>query len=113
MTFVAKFLKDARVMAGDLRHRKIIHTALGKYEIARDKRKAAFQGLGIARARLAAETKWEAVNHLDKYLEEFVAKLEARGTKVHWAEHGGAGARNHFAALSATKRRVPSSSPRR
>jgi hypothetical protein len=24
MTFVAKFLKDARVMAGDLRHRKII-----------------------------------------------------------------------------------------
>src|SRR5205085_5243856 len=33
----------------------------------------------------AAETKWEAINHLDKYLESFVSKLEARGTKVHWA----------------------------
>src|ERR1700683_3795163 len=84
MTFVAKFLKDARVMAGDLRHRKIIRAALGNYEIARDKRKASFQSWESAR-QLAAETKWDALNHLDKYLVEFVAKIEARGTKVHWA----------------------------
>ena len=87
MTFVAQFLKDARVMAGDLRHRKIIRAALGNYEIARDKRTASFQNWQGAR-QLAAETKWEAVNHLDKYLEEFVAKIEARGTKVHWASNG-------------------------
>ena len=86
MTFVAQFLKDARVMAGDLRHRKIIRAALGNYEIARDKRTASFQDWQGAR-QLAAETKWEAVNHLDKYLEEFVAKIEARGTKVHWASN--------------------------
>jgi L-lactate dehydrogenase complex protein LldF len=86
MTFVAKFLKQSRVMASDLRHRKIIRTALGNYEIVRDKRKASFQDWQAAR-QLAAETKWEAVNHLDKYLEEFVAKLEARGTKVHWASN--------------------------
>src|SRR5450432_177988 len=84
MSFVAKFLKDARVMAGDLRHRKIIRTALGNYEIARDQRKASFQSWESAR-QLAAETKWDALNQLDRYLEEFVAKIEARGTKVHWA----------------------------
>src|SRR5580692_2199360 len=84
MTFVSQFMKQARVMAGDLRHRKIIRAALGNYEIARDKRKASFQSWESAR-QLAAETKWEAVNHLDKYLVEFVVKIEARGTKVHWA----------------------------
>ena len=84
MTFVAKFLEDARLMTADLRHRKIIRTALGNYEIARDKRTASFQDWQAAR-QLAAETKWEAVNHLDQHLEEFVAKIEARGTKVHWA----------------------------
>ncbi len=86
MTFASQFLKDARVMAGDLRHRQTIRTALRNYEIVRDKRKAAFQDWQGAR-QLAAETKWEAVNHLDQYLEEFVAKLEARGTKVHWASN--------------------------
>jgi L-lactate dehydrogenase complex protein LldF len=86
-TFAAQFLKQARVMAGDLRHRKIIRTALTNYEIVRDKRKASFQSWESAR-QAAAETKWEAVNHLDKYLEEFVTKLEVRGTKVHWASTG-------------------------
>jgi L-lactate dehydrogenase complex protein LldF len=84
MSFASQFLQDARRMAGDLRHRKIIHTALGNYEIARDKRKASFQSWESAR-QLAAETKWDALNHLDKYLVEFVSRIEARGTKVHWA----------------------------
>jgi L-lactate dehydrogenase complex protein LldF len=87
MTFASQFFKQARVMAADLRHRKIIRTALTNYEIVRDKRKASFQDWQGAR-QLAAEIKWEAVNHLDKYLEQFVAKIEARGTKVHWASTG-------------------------
>jgi L-lactate dehydrogenase complex protein LldF len=86
MSFVSQFKSAASVMAKDLRHRKIIRTALGNYEIVRDKRKASFQDWQGAR-QLAAETKWEAVNHLDQYLEEFVAKIEARGTKVHWASN--------------------------
>ena len=86
-TFAAQFLKQARVMTADLRHRQIIRTALRNYEIVRDQRKAAFQNWESAR-QAAAEMKWEAVNHLDKYLEQFVAKLEARGTKVHWASTG-------------------------
>ena len=85
--FANQFLKQAGVMTSDLRHRKIIRTALGNYEIARDQGRSAFQDWEGAR-QLAAETKWEAINHLDQYLEEFVAKIEARGTKVHWASTG-------------------------
>jgi L-lactate dehydrogenase complex protein LldF len=84
MTFVSQFMKQARVMAGDLRHRQIIRAALGNYKIARDQRTASFQDWQGAR-QLAAETKWDALNQLANYLDEFVAKIEARGTKVHWA----------------------------
>ena len=60
---------------------------MGNYEVVRDQRKAAFQDWQGAR-QMAAETKWDAVNHLDRHLEEFVRHLEARGTKVHWASTG-------------------------
>src|SRR5580692_12971103 len=83
-TFASQFKDEASVVARDLRHRRLIQTALGKYEVVRDHRKAAFQDWAAAR-QAAAETKWDAINHLDRYLEEFAAKLEARGTKVHWA----------------------------
>jgi L-lactate dehydrogenase complex protein LldF len=79
-----QFLADAARLTRDLRHRGLIQTALRKYEVARDKRKAAFHDWQSAR-QAAAETKWDAINHLDTYLDEFVTKLEARGTKVHWA----------------------------
>ena len=84
---VKDFLADAARMTRDLRHRQIIRTALRSYEVVRDKRRAAFQDWQAAR-QLAAETKWDALNHLDAHLVEFVAKLEARGTKVHWASTG-------------------------
>ena len=87
MTFVSQFMKQARVMTADLRHRNVIRTALSNYESVRDQRKAAVQGWESAR-QAAAETKWETINHLDQYLEQFAAKLEARGTKVHWAATG-------------------------
>ena len=86
-TPVAQFKADARRVAPDLRHRGVIQTAMGKYEVARDQRKRWFQNWEGAR-NLAARAKFEAVNNLGNYLEEFVAKLEARGTKVHWASTG-------------------------
>ncbi len=79
-----QFKKDARRLTADLRHRQLIQTALGKYEVKRDEMKARFQDWQGAR-QLVAETKWEAVNHLDRHLDQFVRGLEARGTKVHWA----------------------------
>lgn len=74
-------------MTHDLRHRGLIQVALGNYEAVRDRTKSAYQDWEAARQH-AAETKWEAINHLDRYLTEFAAKLEARGTKVHWAAQG-------------------------
>src|SRR5438067_2401794 len=79
-----QFKEQAEILTHDLRHRGIIQTALSKYEVVRDKSRGAFQDYPAAR-QAAAETKWEALNHLDKYLNEFASKLEARGTKVHWA----------------------------
>lgn len=79
-----QFDSDARRVAPDLRHRGIIQTAMGKYETVRDQRKIWFQDWEGAR-NLAARTKFEAINHLDRHLADFAAKLEARGTKIHWA----------------------------
>jgi L-lactate dehydrogenase complex protein LldF len=81
------FKTQARRLTADLRHRDLIQTALRNYEVVRDKSRAAFQDWAGAR-QVAAETKWEAINHLDRYLTEFVEKLEGRGAKVHWASTG-------------------------
>ena len=67
-TPAANFKSDVGRVAVDLRHRSLIQTALGKYEVARDARKSAFQDWQGAR-QAAAETKWEAINNLDEYLE--------------------------------------------
>ena len=87
MSFAHDFKQHARQLTQDLRHRKIIQTALGKYEAVRDKTKSAYQDWQAAR-QAAAETKWEAINHLDKYLAQFADNLAARGAKVHWASNG-------------------------
>ncbi len=81
------FKTHAQSLTRDLRHRALIQTALRNYEVVRDKNRDAFQDWPAAR-QAAAETKWEALNHLDHYLTQFVEKLEARGTKVHWASTG-------------------------
>jgi len=86
-TASVQFREDARRVTADLRHREIINTALNKYAVKRDEKKSLFQDYEGAR-QLAAETKWEAINHLDRYLDQFVRGLEARGTKVHWATTG-------------------------
>ncbi len=82
-----QFKVQARRLTADLRHRELILTALRNYESVRDRTKSRFQDWPAAR-QAAAETKWDAINHLDAYLDEFVRNLEARGTKVHWAGNG-------------------------
>lgn len=78
------FKEQADRLTRDLVHRERIQTALGKYEFKRDEMKARFRDWEGARTAAAA-IKAEAVNHLDRYLTELVARLEARGTRVHWA----------------------------
>ena len=84
MSAVSQFKADATTKSADLRHRGLIQTALRKYEVVRDAKKAAFQDWEQAR-QTAAETKFTAINNLDRHLVEFTDKLAARGTKVHWA----------------------------
>src|SRR5439155_25682339 len=79
-----QFKQDAIRLTHDLRHRGLIQTALKKYEVARDAKKANYQDWQSAR-QTAAEIKWEAINHLEKHLLNFVEQLESRGTRVHWA----------------------------
>ena len=79
-----EFNESARRYTADLRHRELIQKALAGYYAKRDEFKNRFQSWAGARD-LAAEIKWEAINHLDRYLDEFVSRLEARGTKVFWA----------------------------
>lgn len=80
----SQFRTAARGITRDLQHRERVQTALSKYEVKRDEKKAAFQDWPSARLA-AAGIKSEAVLHLDRYLAEFATKLEARGTQVHWA----------------------------
>ncbi len=82
-----QFKQQATALTRNLRHRELVQTALRKYEATRDKTKATFQNWQAAR-QAAAEIKWEAINHLHEYLVEFTVRLEARGTKVHWAGTG-------------------------
>ncbi|MGO8765764.1 MAG: LutB/LldF family L-lactate oxidation iron-sulfur protein [Limisphaerales bacterium] len=79
-----EFQESARRYTADLEHRGRIQKALAGYYTKRDENKNRFQDWQGAR-NAAAEIKWEAVNHLDVYLDEFASKLEARGTKVFWA----------------------------
>ncbi len=87
-TAADQFKTDASRLTHDLRHRGLIQTALRKYEVARDQKKAAFASWESAR-QAAAETKYEAINRLDEHLVSLVEKLEARGTNVHWASTAG------------------------
>ncbi|MCX6885811.1 MAG: LutB/LldF family L-lactate oxidation iron-sulfur protein [Verrucomicrobiota bacterium] len=87
-TAARQFKEDASAITKDQQHRQLIQTALGKYEVVRDRVLGRFQNWNAARDA-AAETKWEAVNHLDEHLIRFASQLEGRGAKVHWAGTGG------------------------
>jgi len=100
-SFASKFNTQATRLSADLDHRSKIQTALKSYEKARDEKKEQFQDWQAARDG-AANVKWEAINHLDAYLVDFVDKLTARGTKVFWAGDGRE-ARDYIVALAKEK----------
>ena len=97
----SKFNTQASKLTADLDHRAKIQRALASYEKARDEKKAQYQDWQAAREG-AAKIKWEAINHLDTYLVDFVKKLTARGTKVFWAGNGHE-ARDYIVALAKEK----------
>ena len=87
ISFAKNFKITAARVTKDLRHRGLIQRALHSYEVKRDEFKGRYQNWSEAR-QAASEIKWEAINHLDWYLKEFITKLEARGTRVHVAGTG-------------------------
>jgi len=98
-THVQDFKRMASRYTADLRHRGLIQRALRSYEVKRDENKQRFQSWEEAR-QAASEIKWEAINHLDRHLQELITKLEARGTKVFVA---GTGAQARDYILSVVK----------
>lgn len=78
-----KFHADARKVTRDRGQRSFIRNALAGYYVKRDENRDRFRSWQGARD-LAAEIKFEAINRLDHYLNEFADKIQARGAEVHW-----------------------------
>lgn len=81
----ASFLAKSKVKAADAEHRKKINFNIGRYNAVVPIGKQQFTDVAAARKR-AKNIKWNAIEHLDKYLEEFETNITARGAKVIWAE---------------------------
>jgi L-lactate dehydrogenase complex protein LldF len=86
MTAIAdNFISSSTVKAEDLEHRKKINFNIGRYNAVVPAGKEQFSELHLARER-AKNTKWKAIETLDKQLEEFESMFSQRGGKVIWAE---------------------------
>ena len=68
----------------DFDYRRWMQSALAGYEKTRAVTQARFGDWQAAR-RAAAQIKWEALENLDRYLEQFVDNFEKRGGRVFWA----------------------------
>lgn len=82
----ASFIAKSTIKAADLEHRRKINFNIGKYNAVVPIGKQQFTDVMQVRER-AKNSKWEAIEHLDRYLLEFEKKITARGAKVIWAEN--------------------------
>ena len=82
----ASFIAKSTIKAADLDHRRKINFNISKYNAVVPVGKSQFSDVMLAREK-AKNKKWDAIEHLDRYLEEFERKITARGAKVIWAEN--------------------------
>ena len=80
-----EFLRQAAQKSADLVHRGIVRWNIDQYDTGVGKGKTRFADWESARQR-CHDIKWEAVNHLDKYLLQFEQKVKENGGHVFWAE---------------------------
>jgi L-lactate dehydrogenase complex protein LldF len=80
----ASFIAKSTIKAADLEHRRKINFNISKYNAVVPIGKSQFTDVNITRER-AKNIKWEAIEHLDKYLLEFEQKITAKGATVIWA----------------------------
>ena len=85
MNTADQFFQAAATKSVDLRHRAIIQKNIASYDVAVNRCRDRFVDLQNARSKVAA-IKWDTINHLDRYLEEFERNVLANGGHVHWAE---------------------------
>jgi L-lactate dehydrogenase complex protein LldF len=100
-TAAKQFLIKASEKSADLTHRATIRRGMESYEAAHEKGKLRFADWEMARRRVQ-QVKYEAVNNLDKLLEQFEEKVTARGGHVFWAETAEQ-ARNYVVDLAVRK----------
>lgn len=81
----ASFIAKSTIKAADLEHRRKINFNIGKYNAVVPIGKKQFTNVMEAR-EMAKIKKWDAIEHLDQYLEMFEQKITDRGAKVLWAE---------------------------
>lgn len=79
-----EFLRRSAEKAGDAAHAAIIRRNMASYHNSVAIGKRRFADWEAARSR-AAELKWQAINHLDRYLVEFEQRVIERGGHVFWA----------------------------
>jgi L-lactate dehydrogenase complex protein LldF len=82
----ASFIAKSTIKSADLEHRRKINFNISKYNAVVPIGKQQFSDVMLAREK-AKNRKWEAIEHLDRYLEEFERKITTRGAKVIWAEN--------------------------
>lgn len=80
----ASFIAKSTIKAADLDHRRKINFNIGKYNAVVPNGKKQFANIMQTR-EWAKNRKWEAIENLDKYLEDFEKKITERGAKVLWA----------------------------
>ncbi len=83
----ASFIAKSTIKAADLEHRRKINFNISKYNAVVPIGKQQFGGNVMLAREKAKNRKWDAIEHLDRYLEEFERKITARGAKVIWAEN--------------------------
>jgi L-lactate dehydrogenase complex protein LldF len=84
-TAAQEFLRAAAIKSADITHRQVIRRGTDTYAAAVQRGRARFLNYEAARQK-SYEIKWEALNHLDRYLLEFEQKTKERGTHVFWAK---------------------------
>jgi len=86
MTTAAQdFLRSAAEKSANLTHRQILRRGIDTYNTAVTRGLTRFMNWEAARQK-CHEIKFEAVNHLDRYLLEFEQHVKERGGHVFWAQ---------------------------
>lgn len=86
MTAAQDFLRNAAAKSADLVHREILRRGIDHYDAAVGSGRSRFLNWQAAREKCQS-IKREAMDHLDRHLEEFEHRVKERGGHVFWAEN--------------------------